>query len=90
MMIKGVYMENKKENKLIDKVGIDEKLDKATDWLLLLNQNEIEEEYLLQFKSWLIDDQDNQKYFKEVLQVWQLSALIEVKSLEKIQQILGS
>lgn len=89
-MIKGVYMENKKENKLIDKVGVDEKLDKATDWLLLLNQNEIEEEYLLQFKSWLIDDQDNQKYFKEVLQVWQLSALIEVKSLEKIQQILGS
>ena len=81
-------MENKINNTKIENKSENEKLDAATEWLLLLNQDEIEESIINNFKSWLAQDKNNQKYFKDILQVWQLSALIAPKYVEKFEHLL--
>ena len=81
-------MENKIKNIKIDNKLENEILDAATEWLLLLNQDEIEESIINNFKSWLIQDKNNHQYFKEVMQVWQLSALISPKYSENIEHLL--
>ena len=81
-------MGNRIKNKKIDNKSDNEKLDAATDWLLLLNQEEVKVSIINNFKSWLAQDKTNQTSFKEVLQVWQLSALIAPKYVENIEHLL--
>ncbi len=81
-------MENRIKNTKADDKLKNEQLDAATEWLLTLNQDDVEESILNNFKSWLTQDKDNPKYFKEILHVWQLSALIAPQSLENIEHLL--
>jgi ferric-dicitrate binding protein FerR (iron transport regulator) len=90
MLIEGVHMENRIKKTRIDNKSVDEQLDAATEWLLLLNQDAIEESIINDFKSWLAQDKNNHKYFKEILKVWQLSALLVPQSIENIEQLLKS
>lgn len=81
-------MEKRIRKAIIDNKSVDERLDAATEWLLLLNQDAVEESIINDFKSWLAQDKNNHKCFKEILQVWQLSALLVPESLENIEQLL--
>jgi ferric-dicitrate binding protein FerR (iron transport regulator) len=88
MLIEGVHMENRSKNTIIDNKSDNEQLEAATEWLLQLNQDGIEESIINNFKYWLGQDKKNKEYFKETLQVWQLSALIAPKFVDKIEHLL--
>lgn len=81
-------MEKTTKSKISNNKSVNEKLAEATDWLMLLNQDEVEENTKNSFKAWLVKDKNHPKYFQDILQVWQLSALIEPEFSEKIEQLV--
>lgn len=62
----------------------DKSFDEAMEWLLLLNQDGVEELTEVNFKAWLKQDTLNLTHFKQVIDVYQLSGFLECDLLKYV------